>query len=253
MSFTEEVKRARSKTTAQRAETSFMNMLQPQDRNVIKAGQYGERITRDNIGAIKADLSGTGFKDFVAAGYDSEDGYSIRINPNTGQKEMFVAGTRHGSQWALNALDTVLYGADKVLSSGVNLAEKALFEELLGEEPEEAPLPVNLKLLSRIDIPRHKKEKFFEKIARDNGVEVIYGHSRGGAMIADMDIPNVEKVGLDAAMLIARNSDTLNISEGGGLNPLGLFDEIIGLTGKDNVHYDASAFSPHRVWNVNDP
>jgi len=62
VSFTEEVKRARSKTTAQRAETSFMNMLQPQDRNVIKAGQYGERITRDNIGAIKADLSGTDLK-----------------------------------------------------------------------------------------------------------------------------------------------------------------------------------------------
>ena len=251
MSFSQELKQARQKSTAQRAEASFMSKLQPQDQEIMKSGHYGEKVSRDNVSAIEADLSGAGFKDFVADGYAAKDGYSIRYNPKTGQKEMFIAGTRNAAQWGLNVLDSALYGLDKAISTGVNTTERLFMEDLLHKDVG-TPVPVNLKLFSRLDIPRHKKEKFYEQIAKDEGVEVIYGHSRGGAMMADMDVPGVEKVGLDAAMLISHDTDTLNINEGGGYNPLGLFDELIGLTGKDNVHFDASGWSPHKAWNVND-
>jgi len=249
--FSNQVKQATNRSNADRAQALFMSKLQPQDQQIMKSGHFGEKISRDNIGAIEHELGGTEFKKFVNEGYAAEDGYSIRINPNTGQKEMFIAGTRNAAQWGLNALDSVLYGADKVISAGVNATERAFMKEIFHKDV--APVPVNLKLFSRLDRPRENKTKFYEQIAKDEGVEVIYGHSRGGAMVADMNVPGVEKVGLDAAMLIARNTDELNINEGGGYNPLGAFDALIGLTGQDNVHYDASGWSPHKVWNVNDP
>ena len=251
MSFTQELKQARQKSTAQRAEATFMSRLQPEDQKIMTSGHYGEKVSRDNVGAIEKDLSGTSFKGFVADGYNAKDGYSIRTNPNTGQKEMFIAGTRNAAQWGLNLLDSALYGADKAISAGINTAERVFMEDLLHKDVG-TPVPVNLKLFSRLDVPREQKTKFYEKIAKDEGVEVIYGHSRGGAIVADMDVPGVEKVGLDAAMLIARNTNTLNINEGGGINPLGAFDAMIGLTGQDNVHFDASGWNPHKVWNVDD-
>lgn len=215
-----------------------------------RARQYGrasDAAIDSNLDYFSADLSDPNFNAFVKDAYKSEGGYSIRINPNTGEKEMFIAGTRHGSQWALNLLDSITYGADKLVNTAYN--DTVAME--LGLPKSE------LKMLGRLDVWREQKQKDFERIAYEQGVDVIYGHSRGGAMAADLHSYKgkrikAKRIGLDAAMLLANKTDTLNLNEGGGWNPLGLFDEAIGITGKRNVTFDLSTWQPHQVW-ASDP
>lgn len=243
--FSDQSKLARSKTVAINKNKQFRDMEQSLDRTIHSSGNYGLKPMSHK--EIEVDLVDKEFQDFAARAYASEDGYAIRVNKRTGQKEMFVAGTRYGSQWALNALDSVLYNMDLAATTAANELEV----ELQVEAGIEVPVPLHkldVNIFGRVDIPRHRKQRFFEDIAAEHGIHVLYGHSRGGSMIADMDFEG-QKIGLDAAMIIAHNKDMLNINEGQGINPLGLFDEILALTGEDNVHFDASPTSPHRVWN----
>lgn len=207
----------------------------------------------DSLDAIQNHLKDPNFATFVKAAYDAPEGYSIRINPATGKKEMMVAGTRDANQWVLNAVDSGLYLGDKAIKTLGNAAVTAAYDAAEEIFPLAHVFPKphikGVHLLERADPWRQTKQKYYAQIAKENGVDLVYGHSRGGALVADMSLPRgVQKVGLDAAMLIAHNTGMLNINEGGGLNPLGLFDEAIGLTGKENVTFDASTFSPHKVW-----
>jgi len=102
----------------------------------------------------------------------------------------------------------------------------------------------HVKLFSRADRVRANYTKRLERIAKEHDVDVIYGHSRGGAIVADMNIP-ATKVGIDAAMLIANNTSELNLSEAGSL--IGLFDAVIGLTGQENEHVDLGNHM-HKIW-----
>lgn len=192
------------------------------------------------------ELTDPTFHDFVGRAYASSDGVSFRVNPVTGEREMMIAGTRTMGQWGLNLLDTALYGTDKVLEEGRTILKKG-FKAETGIN-----LPVSdehIKFFQKLDLPRQRKEAYYARLAADRGVDVVYGHSRGGAMAADLELDSpTTRVGLDAAMLLASNVDTINLNEGGGYNPLGLFDAAIGLTGKRNVHMDESTFAPHQVW-----
>lgn len=186
---------------------------------------------------ISDTLSDDSFSLFATEAYAAPDGYAIRLNPATGEKEMFVAGTRDAQQWGLNALDAALYGADSFIK---------------GVEDEFDPLNLikkdhSVKFFEKIDVPRQGTQKRMSKIANDAGVERVYGHSRGGAIVADMDFSG-DKVGLDSAQLLANNKSMVNYNEGGGLNPLGLFDYGIGFTGEDNRHLDLSTWSVHKTW-----
>jgi len=166
-------------------------------------------------------LSHSSFDEFAREAYDDvNNGYAIRVNPTTGDKEMFIAGTKppgHG-QWLLNVWDIPWY----------NLANVT-----------------NVKSFEKMDPWRYKKTKYFEEIAREEGVDIIYGHSRGGAILADMDVDrHVTKVGLDAAMSIAADKNMTNLQEFGFS---GIFDKVIGATGKENVNFDLGP-KFHSVW-----
>jgi len=217
-------------------------------------GVLKHKVGDDSLQQLQETLADPHFDEFVSDSYNAPEGYTIRINPVTGKKEMMVAGTRHATQWLLNAYDSGLYGADKAATTAINdiinLPLAALEEiPLVGEMIPHPHLKHGVKLFERLDPWRQKKQKYYAQIAKENNVDLVYGHSRGGAMVADMKLPKgTQKVGLDAAMLIAHNTGMKNLNEGGGLNPLGLFDEAIGLTGKDNVTFDMSTFSPHKVW-----
>ena len=170
---------------------------------------------------MEVSLGQDSFDEFAKEAYDdANDGYSIRVNPLTGDKEMFIAGTKppgHG-QWLLNVWDMPWYNM-------THLTGWTGFE--------------------RMDPWRYQRTKDFSRIAREQGVDVIYGHSRGGAIVADMDVPPyVTKVGLDAAMAIAADKDTLNLQEF-GLS--GMFDKVIGLTGEENFNFDLGP-KFHSVW-----
>ena len=175
---------------------------------------------RDELVTLKKTVAHPSFRHFAKAAYDAKDGYSIRVNPQTNKREMFIAGTRDLKQWVLNAFDSLLH----VHGFG------------------------DIEIL---DPWRFKKQNELGKIAVNNNVEVVYGHSRGGAIAADMPLSEcTQRVGLDAAMIMANNKDMINLNEGGGINPMGLFDAYIGQTGRNNVTVDYSTFTPHKVWSI---
>lgn len=151
---------------------------------------------------------------------------------------MFIAGTRSPGQWALNAWDSILYGAEDLKG-----------HELDFEFTSETGLPPNWRpSLKNLDPWRSRTTKRLSKIAIDNNVDVIYGHSRGGAILADM--PTNEgtiKIGLDSAMIIASNKEMTNFNEG-GTGFTGEFDRAIGLTGDANVSKNLGS-KIHHVWN----
>jgi len=100
MSFEAQSKLAKSKKKAYSVNSTFKK-----NRIDYAPGtpQYG------NFGADKH--LGVG----VSAAYASEDGYSLQVNPYTGDTEMFVRGTTfkgYGREWASNVLesDIVKYG-----------------------------------------------------------------------------------------------------------------------------------------------
>lgn len=131
-------------------------------------------------------------------------GYSIYVNQETGDKEMFVAGSQGWKDWVLNAIDGVLYQVDHATHTHV---------------------------ASKLDFYRRERSKKLSKIAKDQHVDVVYGHSRGGAVVADMDFDG-RKVGIDAAMIIADNNDMTNYNTGS------MFDSILGFGGNENVTID---------------
>lgn len=184
------------------------------------------------------------FDEFARNAYDSADGYSIRRNPVTGKKEMFIAGTRNAQQWGLNALDGITYTYDKYFGHKVKkMVDASVFE---GFPVYQAIMPDARYL----DPWRVDKEDYLAKVAKNNDVDVIYGHSRGGALLADMDVADdVDKIGLDAAMIIARNKEMINLNEGGQWgNPSSYFDLTLGLTGQKNETFDLGG-KFHHAWN----
>ena len=170
------------------------------------------------------------FDTFAKEAYKSRDGYAIRINPSSHQREMFVAGTRHLSDWL------------------ANIVEAAWFNK--GSVNEIYPLPIqDSDILKAIDDhvkdPFPYRKKYISKlneIAKQNNIATVYGHSRGGALVAEMDGP-FDKVALDGAMILTTvgDSNILNIEA-----RKQAFDWIIGLGGEHNVTKKTSHF--HRVW-----
>lgn len=181
-------------------------------------------VATKDMKSVMCILAHPSFDEFTKVAYGSVDGFAIRVNPFTCQKEMMIAGTRDAAQWALNLTELVL----SMDSS----------EQLFG--------PATSAALKE---PRERKTAFFESIANTEQVDVIYGHSRGGAIVADMNT-TAFKVGLDAAMVIAENKDMINFNEGGTGSLGSGFDGLIGLTGKNNVSVDLSEDSMHKVWKV---
>jgi len=138
--------------------------------------QFNKEVGRD------VDLYGNAFYDYQLkrgfdAAYSSKDGYAVLKNPISDENEMFVRGTKTGGEWLQNvveALPDVVVAAIpalKPLTSGSRGARKAF--------------------ANRLDYARKR-----------TGTKVVYGHSRGAAVVADMT-SSVKKVGVDGAMLLA--------------------------------------------------
>ena len=209
-------------------------------RQYIKSGSYAHVNNGVNDNEIKQTLSHKSFNDFASRAYSNRDGYAIRINPVTGKREMFIAGTRTKSDWFWNVADSVLYGGDKAISYG-----KQTWSNFFKKDHDKVS---HTEFFSRFDKNRHEKELLYSEIARHNKIDTVFGHSRGGAYVADLALDHdQQRIGLDSAMIIARNKDLHNIKQG-GLNPTTYFDTAIGVTGRDNVTYQTDKWAIHRTW-----
>lgn len=206
---------------------------------------YNEQIAKAKIigvnasdyNSVKTTLADPSFNDFANNAYTAERGYAIRVNPFTAQKEMFIAGTRTQQDWASNLLEAFPHGG-KLITNYATFPMRDSADQWRGHAT-----PWRLKA-----------QRYYEDVAFEEGVDIIYGHSRGGAIVADMQVSDdIQKIGLDAAMVIADNKDMVNYYEAGegagrGWNWVkSRFDAGIGLTGKNNVHMNLSP-KFHSVW-----
>lgn len=150
-------------------------------------------------------------RQFMKDAYDSKDGYAIKRNPTTGLDEMFVAGTH-----------------SPITKKGVkewfqNVGEGV--EHLVGMDKQDFNL-----------FSKHREEFALklEEQARENNVQVVYGHSRGAAIMSDFHDRDFIFIGLDGATGITQHhSDIINIEHKGDL-----FDFAIAAHGKSsrNIH-----------------
>lgn len=151
----------------------------------------------------------------VAQSYKNPDGVYIRTNPETGYKEMFVRGTtfKHfGYEWFQNTTE----GAMRLFEKAANFMNVNEHNVKSAEH-----------LVNNI---RDNYSDYVEHLAESNNVDVIYGHSRGGAVISKLDGEKYKLIGLDAATAIGyENSDLLNIRANQ------IFDKGIGLGHKNEV------------------
>jgi hypothetical protein len=195
---------AKSKNTSKKRALDLQNKWSKNKRTKLSVEKM---IASGNDAGMKTIFGASGFDAGMKEAYSQKEGYTIKVNPITGEKEMFIAGTRDTGQWMLNVFDIV--GA-------------------------------------RVDIPRKKRVAQYESIARAEGVDVIYGHSRAAALVSDMNVPGATKVGVDGAMLLAyQDKGMANFHEGG---PTGVFDEIIAAGGKNNKRMNLG-HKIHSVWN----
>ncbi|BBE21059.1 hypothetical protein [Chaetoceros debilis DNA virus 83] len=141
------------------------------------------------------------FGAFMEDAYSSEGKYSIRVNPYTGKKEMMVAGTDSYGNWLQN------------VAEGTPSAWKG----------------VSLK-------KREEASEYYDEIARQNNVDVIYGHSRGAAHLTDMQY-EATYVGIDGATSIGHKRPDM-------VNVIGdqFFDKVIGRGHKDTVRLEGRGF-----------
>ncbi len=114
------------------------------------------------------------FNKFAKQAYEAPRGYAIRENPHTGEREMFVAGTRTTGDWGGNLKESV----------------RRKYETLL-------------RLKSRPVGYRSRYENHLADVARKAKVDVIYGHSRGAALVNDIPYSGAKKIGLDGATIMS--------------------------------------------------
>lgn len=152
---------------------------------------------------------------FMGAAYDSPDGYAIRTNPLTGVKEMMIAGT-HGpltvkgiKEWGSNILE----GLDSLTQHGI---------------------PV----LNNFSVHREGYGDKIAEIAEQEGVQVVYGHSRGAAIMSHFDEDKFVGIGLDGATYLGEAKQKfINVNAGKQV-----FDRAIGAFHKRTVHVEGVTF-----------
>lgn len=141
----------------------------PYEKNKKKGAEINTKVHDDivahNLDGVLQNIYTDSFDQFSTEAYENRNGYAIRKNPATGETEMFVAGTRYTRDWVANGFEAV--------------------ENATG-----------------VQIPTFYRGEYVKKIeraAKDNGVTVIYGHSRGGALVNQMEVPGAAVLELDGA------------------------------------------------------
>lgn len=122
-----------------------------------------DAIKNHDLNYVLDNIQTDSFDKFSQAAYDSDTGYAIRKNPYTGETEMFVKGTSDTIQWIQDVTD-----ARNQFGPTYEPIRDAYVEEL-------------------------------NEAAKAAGVTVVYGHSRGGALVDQMRVPGAAFLELDGA------------------------------------------------------
>lgn len=160
---------------------------------------------------------------FKQQAYSNRDGLAIRYNPITGYKELFIAGTRSKGEWAQNVTEAAEHGlrvVDPVLAAQSAEQKAQILANAEGLGKARAFDPTGAILMSEVhnvletsEVARDEFAAYIDELIQSEGIQVVYGHSRGAATASGLK-SNVTIVGLDGAMFIAHpDADFLNITQ----------------------------------------
>jgi len=195
------------------------------EENRVEITDLQERSRRAVTGDISREdkqfwdnyLDVSNLRDFRRTAYQADAGYSIRYNALTGQNEMFVAGSRKSVRdWTQNLAEGARSIARHPLVRNVVTAGSILTgqPEILAAYSTYA---ANAELAGDVSIEYRKQfAKQLQDQAKLYDVKVIYGHSRGAAVMSDIQFDGV-KIGLDGFTEGVDNVDFINITNAGGL------------------------------------
>lgn len=168
-------------------------------------------------------MSSTDLGSFKAQAYENPDGVAIRTNPETGYKELFIAGSRDFKDWTSNIHEGQYHLFEKFkglleLKGGKDKAQLVKEAEGLGKL--EAMDPIGMIGMDRFEgflglSESHRDEfsAYIDRIIEAEGVDVVYGHSRGAAIASGLK-SDVKIIGLDGATFIGHDdSHMLNINQ----------------------------------------
>lgn len=150
---------------------------------------------------------------FLADAYKNPLGYAIRTNPVTGKKEMMVAGTRSrgGDMSSRDWIQNVVEAGHKVAGHFGELGEKL---DVVG----------NYSVMKR-----DQGSDRLSVIAEQMDVDVVYGHSRGAAVMSGMH-GSFDSVGIDGAAFIGHDKPYTNV-----VMKYNAFDRLIAFGHKGNL------------------
>lgn len=191
---------------------------------------------------------------FHQQAYANADGLAIRINPVTGYKELYVSGSRGVRDHIQNLAEGLSRGIDDydewLEAYGAGKKAETLWTET-GWGKARAADPMDQQAfewaktaLSGSELARDYWTQYIDTVIEAEGVEVVYGHSRGAATISGLK-SNVKKIGLDGAMYIAKeDTEFTNLANANLLIPQlpGVVDYAISGGYKHNVYLPNRAF-----------
>nr|BAP99815.1 hypothetical protein [Chaetoceros tenuissimus DNA virus type-II] len=157
---------------------------------------------------FKSYMKESELSDLWAAAYASPAGMAKRVNPLTGKKELFIAGTRNDVNWAQNFAEM---GHTKVTQFGdaieehVPMADKGKAKLLKGfMQTVFFPGGISKQLSAAEGVE-------INQMILDEDIDVVYGHSRGASYFSFID-DSVTKIGLDGAeVLTSDDTDYVNL------------------------------------------
>ncbi|BAJ40165.1 hypothetical protein [Protobacilladnavirus tenuis] len=177
--------------------------------------------------------------EFSAAAYSAPSGVAIRVNPHTGLKEAFIAGTRGPLDWGRNIIE----GADSIVSAGLHKVTNIMPKgELRNKAEAAANVLENVSVPGRISkiLTRSEGEELAETF-REEGVQVIYGHSRAGAILQYFPEEEFTTIALDGANIVGHDPMSApNFSSDD------IFSRTIGIGSRKRVELPGRSF--HKAW-----
>lgn len=166
-------------------------------------------------------------RSFRASSYTSNAGTAIRWNAALQCNEMFIPGTH----WLdpRDHLQNIAEGASALARNkfleGVVTTAATVFEQ---PELIEAYQEYKQYAIAAGDASKEFRRKYADELAqlaKKYNVKVIYGHSRGAAVMSDMNVEGAVKIGLNGATeLVDGDPDFVNFVNKGGLP---IFDWLI--------------------------
>lgn len=187
-------------------------------KNYIWKKQIGQNINFNKLDLGTYDLARSFDIAYERKGSKFRDtGLSYRINPGSGEREMFVAGSQGIVDWIFNFSNAISYGTEKAVGKELDLLWPKRLKRFGIYRPK----------LDAINRDRYRQQRGIARMAKKMNVQTMYGHSRGGALVADASFDGT-KFGVDAAMILAKNIEMKNFRR------KGLFDATLGLSGLEN-------------------